>query len=756
MQLKNGLIYLLTILCIYGCSKPIEKSGNGQIIPIPEQQVFEDGYFTITNQTGIQFDKEFEIAGNFLKDYIHTGSGLALGSGTDIRFTKEPALDTEEAYSLEISATAIEIKAATAQGAFYAVQSLRQLMPAELEDGSYLDKAITISNTRIKDRPVFSYRGMHLDVARHMFPVSFIKKYIDALALLKFNNFHWHLTDDQGWRVEIKRYPKLQEIAAYRNETQIGFFNTKPHQVINETYGGYYTQEEIKELVAYAKARFITIIPEIELPGHALSALAAYPELSCNGTPLQVATTDGVFDDIFCVKAETFRFLEGVFDEIVDLFPGQYIHIGGDAAPKTRWKNCTTCQNTMKEQGLTNTVELQSYFVSKIAQYLHAKGRQIIGWDATLNSKLAPDDIVMTWRGPEGALAPAAKNQDVIVTSKAHTYFNRYQSETPNEPLAFGGYVPLKKVYQFNPLPATLSAQDAGRVLGAQGIVWTQYTVNAEQLEYMVFPRAIGLAEALWSHEKHKNYDNFVSRLSSFHDRLDFLKINYANHLHQLKGHMVTKDKQSIYELQKQTDSTVIRYTLDGSIPNMKSKLYNNGIPITKNSIITAAIFDKTRRLGPLFTETIQWHQAIGKDIILDVQPHHAYPGMGSDGLINGVLGNSNRYRDNEWLGFFGEDVEITIDLDVPTTINAIAMRFHNGKKQLAYAPKKVEIELDNKTIFEIDIPESNESVVPVVFEKNYTTRFITIRIPNFGKIPEGSLGEGSLAWTFIDEIQVN
>ncbi|TYB78427.1 family 20 glycosylhydrolase [Bizionia myxarmorum] len=755
MQFKTSLISVVFMTVFFSCSKKLVEPITPHIIPIPLSQTIQNGYFQITNETTLSFEDEFSIAGNFLKNYVESGTSFELKSGEDIVFRKDETISNKEGYKLQVSDNGIIILANTGQGAFLAVQSLRQLLPVELENKSFSGQGIAVQNVKIEDEPKFEYRGMHLDVSRHMFPVEFIKKYIDAIAMLKMNTFHWHLTDDQGWRIEIKKYPKLQEIAAYRNETLIGHYNTQPQEFDGKRYGGYYTQEEIKDIVAYAGARYITVIPEIELPGHSQAAISAYPELGCTGNQVEVATKGGVFEDIYCPKEETFAFLEDVFDEVLELFPSTYIHIGGDEAPKTRWKNCEHCQALIDKEDLIDENGLQSYFITRIEKYINSKGRQIIGWDEILEGGLAPNATVMSWRGFEGAIEAAKLGHNVILTPGSHAYFDHYQSENKDEPLAIGGFLPLEKVYSFNPIPKELTSEQSKYVLGAQGNVWTEYMPNSKQVEYMVFPRILALSEAVWSMSDRKDYKDFVLRVENFHKRMDALDINYANHLYEIEGKLVTNRDQVFYEMGTAIAGKNIHYTLDGSEPTITSKIYKTGIPISKSETIKAAVFKDDKILGETFSQTINWHKAIGHKITLNVQPHHAYMGSGSNGLINGMSGSDYRYGDKEWLGFWGEDVEITIDLGVETEITSISTRFHNGNGQWIYAPKMIEIEFDNDEIIEVFIPETEGLLASVALEKNVKTRFIILRISERGIIPDGKQGAGNAAWTFIDEIVI-
>ena len=712
--------------------------------------------FILNDSTGIQYDDAFKISAEFLKTYIEEGGNLRLQENKTIYFIKDDSL-TNEGYILEVLPKNIKIKAKTDQGAFYAAQSLRQLLPPEFENGTFQDEEVIIPCTTIKDEPEFTYRGMHLDVGRHMFSVDFIKKYIDALAMLKMNTFHWHLTEDQGWRIEIKKYPKLQEIAAFRNETLVGHYSDQPHKFDGKTYGGFYTQEEVKDVVAYAKSRFVTVIPEIELPGHAQAAIAAYPELGCTGEQVEVVTKWGVYEEIYCPKEETFTFLENVLDEVLALFPSKYIHIGGDEAPKTRWKNCDHCQALIKKEGLKDEHELQSYFISRIEAYLNSKGRQIIGWDEILEGGLAPNATVMSWRGINGAIEAAKQHHNVIMTPTSHCYFDYYQSENEDEPIAIGGFLPLEKVYSFNPIPDELNEEESKYVLGAQGNIWTEYIKTSEHVEYMVFPRILAMSEVVWSKQENKNYADFVKRVENFHERLDALNINYANYLYEIEGDLLSDNNGLRYQLQTLTDGKTIRFTLDGSEPTVNSEAYTKPIPITESVSIKASVFNSDKKLGTTFSQGINLHKAVGKKITINKEPHKSYPGSGAEGLVNGISGSDSRYGDKEWLGFWGEDIEIIIDLGEETDITSVKTRFHNGQGQWIYAPKAIEFGFDAHGVdSKAKIPEVFDKMLPVIIKADVSSRYIYLKIPNYGIIPEGKQGAGNKAWTFIDEIIVN
>lgn len=752
--MKYGtLLKLLILFLLISCSKkPVGMQSN--IIPAPLEQVINKGVFRLDEKINFISDGKLSDVANYFESYFKNRYDLEFSANkanNKIYFKINESIKNEEGYLLSITPKEILIEAKSQKGAFYAVQTLLQLIPIKAEE-----KAITIQCLEIKDEPRFKYRGMHLDVARHMYSVDFIKKYIDLIARLKMNTFHWHLTEDQGWRIEIKKYPKLQEIAAYRKETLQGHYSDQPHQFDGQRYGGYYTHEQIKDIVAYAQQRQVTIIPEIEMPGHSKAAIAAYPELGCTGKQVEVATKWGVFDEVYCPKESTFTFLEDVIDEVVALFPGKYIHIGGDEAPKTRWKKCKHCQALIKREGLKDEHGLQSYFIQRMEKYINSKGKQIIGWDEILEGGLAPNATVMSWRGTKGAVEAAKEGHDVILTPTSHCYFDYYQSDGENEPLAIGGFLPLEKVYSFNPIPEELTESESKYVLGAQGNVWTEYMSGEKKVEYMTFPRAIALSEVVWSSPENKNYNDFTKRLESFQKRLDYLGVNYANHLYEISGNTKNINGKMHFELSTVSKDNSIYYSIDSLAPK---KLYTGPIPITTSMTIKAVVKDKNNKdLSQVFKQKINAHKAFGGNVLLSKKPHKTYSAGGKEALINGISGNNNRYGDKEWLGFSGEDVVIMIDLGEFKTINSVATRFHNGNGQWIYAPKKINLYFDMGNGREISFDnffKPNDSLL-VNFKVNLTNikaRRLRITVPNYGVIPDGKQGAGHKAWTFIDEI---
>ena len=505
-------------------------SQKNNIIPTPNEQTINNGFMEIENSPEIITESNFNSAATLFKNAIKKLDLTSKKTTKNrINFSLNEKLNEEE-YILKINTDQINIEASTETGAIFGFQSLYQLMNLNLKNG-----VVKLQNQVIKDSPRFKYRGMHLDVGRHMYPVAFIKKYVDGLAMLKFNNFHWHLTEDQGWRIEIEKYPELNNIGSYRDSTLIGHYTDKPWQFDKTRYGGYYTKKEIKEVVRYAQERGINVIPEIEMPGHSQAAVSSYPEFGCTGEQVGVAPLWGVFKEIYCSKNETFDFLEDIIDEVVELFPGKYIHIGGDEAPKTNWKACGNCQNVINREELKDEHELQSYFITRMEKYINSKGKQIIGWDEILEGGLAPNATVMSWRGVSGGIEAAKMNHEVIMTPNATCYLDHYQAkDTANEPLAIGGYTPIEEIYNYEPIPNELDESLHKYIIGAQGNVWTEYMKTSDHVEYMVFPRIFALSEVVWAKDK-PSFNDFENKVIDMYPILDKMDINYSKHLERLE-----------------------------------------------------------------------------------------------------------------------------------------------------------------------------------------------------------------------------
>ena len=503
------------------------------IIPLPKKLEPATGSFSFKKGTSIIItDPSLEPVATLLAENIKTATGnvFAVKTGkagaSGIVFSLNNALE-EEGYTLKISSKKIDIQSKTAKGAFYAFQSLLQLMPPQIYATSSSTAQLTAPNCSIEDAPRFGYRGLMLDVGRYFFSVDAVKRFIDLMAVYKLNTFHWHLTEDQGWRIEIKKYPLLTSISSVRKETMVGHYRDQKYD--NTPYGGFYTQEQIKEVVAYAAKKYITIIPEIEMPGHSQAVLAAYPQLGCNQDKMyQVQTKWGVSNDVLCPREETFTFMQDVLTEVMALFPGQYIHIGGDECPKIQWKESRFCQDLIKKLNLKDEHELQSYFIRRIDKFVTSKGKKLLGWDEILEGGISPNAMVMSWRGTKGGIEAAKQNHDVVMSPNSYFYLDYYQADSKTEPLAIGGNLPLSKCYSFEPDLPELTAAEAKHVVGIQANVWTEYISNINYAEYMTYPRALALSEVAWSTKESKNFENFKTRLKGHMPSMDAMKINYS------------------------------------------------------------------------------------------------------------------------------------------------------------------------------------------------------------------------------------
>lgn len=503
------------------------------LVPAPTHIEFADGELRLGDALDLDYnpkDKNLKNIIRLTKSELSSIGYSVTDSDSDEAHTRvsinidQNITETPESYNLKIAPQGIDISGSDYAGLFYGLQTLVQIL-----ETTKINNSPAVASVLIEDRPRFRWRGMLLDVARHMFPADFIKRYIDIIAAHKMNVFHWHLTEDQGWRMPIKKYPKLKDIAAWRKETLVGHYRDKPHQFDGKPYGGFYTREEIKDIIDYASDRSVTIVPEIEMPGHATAALSAYPQLSCTGGPHEAETVWGVHKEVFCAgNEETFDFLENVLEEVAQIFPGPYIHIGGDECPKTRWAECEKCQARIADEGLKDEHELQSYFIKRIEKILEKFDKRLIGWDEILEGGLAPNAVVHSWRGMDGGIEAANAGHEVIMSPTTYVYFDYYQSEDrKNEPLAIGGYLPLSKVYEFEPVPHDIDKDKRHLILGGQANLWTEYIPTTKQAEYMLLPRVCALAEAVWSPKNKKDYAGFIDRLGDHLKRLDRKNLNY-------------------------------------------------------------------------------------------------------------------------------------------------------------------------------------------------------------------------------------
>ncbi len=735
------------------------------IIPKPLQVIKGKGFTNIDSQwkiyvPDVTLSGEVEHFNNYLKKNYRFSLPVlnSIPKGKNFILLKKVKDDTkpEGQYHLSIRQSKISITASEAPGFFYGLETLRQLLPLERSE------PVSIQQLEIEDYPSFKWRGMHLDVSRHFFSKEEIKKYIDHLALYKMNVFHWHLTDDQGWRIEIKSYPELTRVGAWRNGSMIGPYAEQKFDTVR--YGGFYTQDEIREIVSYAQKQHVTIVPEIEMPGHCLAALAAYPEFSCTGGPFEVGKSWGVYEDVFCPKEETFKFLEDVLTEVCELFPGKYIHIGGDEVPKIRWKNCGHCQTLIKTLGLKNEAELQSYFTDRIEKFLNTKGKQIIGWDEILEGGLRGNVAIMSWQGYKGGIAAAKQKHFAVMTPGDYCYFDHYQSENRNEPLAFGGYTPLEKVYSYEPVPKELNIEEKKFILGAQGNVWTEYIPDFAQVEYMIFPRMCALSEVLWSlKEENRNYMDLVKRLAKHFVWFEKNNINFSKALFDIKIHVDSTEENrglhiSFDAIHDETDE--IHYTIDGSDPRADLPVIDPDLKIYNSATVKAALFSDGKLKGRISEQKFNINKATGKKITLSIQPSEKYNIGGAFTLVNGITGDLP-WRGSDWLGFSGENLAAVIDFGKEETFSKIILDVLQDTTSWIYLPGRVEIfssddEINFKSLGIISPEEIKQMKRQLIFHLgNVKSRFIKIIAGNKGIIPVGSPGENKPAWLFADEIIV-
>lgn len=639
----------------------------------------------------------------------------------------------QDSYSINI-AERITISYSSEASCFYAWISLLQLSTQQ-------DGQLRFPKCFVKDYPQFQWRGLHLDVSRHFFTVNEVKRFIDLMAYYKFNTLHWHLTDDQGWRIEIKKYPLLTEVGAWRDSTVENHYTTQPRTYNKTRYGGFYTQEEVKDIVSYAGARFISVVPEIEMPGHARAALAAYPQYSCTGQAQGVEGLWGIFDDIFCAKEESILFLQDVLKEVLPLFPSAYIHVGGDEAPKTRWKECSNCQAVMKATGLHDEHELQSYFIGRMDAFLTQNGKKLIGWDEILEGGLSPNATVMSWRGYEGGKAAAAQGHDVVMCPGSHCYFDHYQGRGSEEPLAIGGYTPLDRVYEFNPIPSDMDVASAAYVLGAQGNLWTEYIPDLAQLEYMTYPRAIALSTALWSETK-LPYWEFLSTLVQFHfPFLSSQKVNFSKAALKPELKTIRGVNGGIQIYKNPAKGLLANSDLVASCPAAKKK--------TK---VVSLKIDQGTGMPPKQIEVIQ-HKALGAQIIFQTPPSQKYDN-GSLTIVDGQLG-TRPWKGNEWLGFESDSVSFDIVFDKSIKVKEIRIHTLHDPNSWIWAAQTYMITL-NKYGCGNGIADgySTDEFIQIEVKDKHVNQ-IHVTLYGISKIPGGQPGAGNTPWLFLDEIEI-
>lgn len=777
--------YCAVCLSFFLTTSCSEKNSDADysLIPVPNEMKQLDGRFNLTENTPVNITSEVDSAGksiikNFVKDFeVVSGYQLTVNenvntSNQGIEFVFNNAIENSEGYTLDIKSSYVRIEAANSKGFFYGIQTLKQLMPADIYSNKPVNSVQwSVPCIAVKDAPRFAYRGMMIDVSRHFFDVAEMKKILNVMALHKLNTLHWHLTEDQGWRIEIKKYPKLTEIGSIRKKTMIrkewDNFDTTP-------YGGFYTQDEIKEIVQYAADRCINVIPEIDLPGHMMAALASYPNLGCTGGPYEVSGQWGVRDDVLCPGNEaTFEFIEGVLAEVMEMFPSEYIHIGGDECPKVRWEKCAKCQARIKKENIKGDDKhskeffLQSYTMARVEDFLNKNGRRSIGWDEILEGQLAPDATVMSWRGMDGGIEAAKMGHDVIMTPNSHLYFDHYQTlNTADEPLAIGGFSSVEKVYSLNPIPDVLTAEEAKFVKGVQANLWTEYIPTNEQLEYQLLPRLAALSEVQWTQPDKKNWERFLASLGHIISIYDVMGFNYAKHIYEIIAtYDVSPDGDgSIYVTMTTAGDAPIYYTLDGSEPTEQSNLYTAPVKIDKTSTIKAFVKRDNMQTRP-FSKTFTFNKATGRSIVHNTNPTLKYASKGPSILVDGLKGDFN-YSTGYWVGFMAEPMDVTIDLGQLTEVSSVTIGAMVQFGEWVFPPTKLAVwtaDADGNFTERCikDIPVAEESATDGLY--TYSCDFAPVQAQKVRivaettkVIPQWHGARGLEGHMFIDEIVID
>lgn len=771
-KLLKTVAVVITTGWLCACSGE-KTEANYQVIPAPQEIVMAaNGEFTLGNGVKIVYPEGNEAMqrnAEFLAEYLQKATGKVYqtvagseGKG-NILLQLAPDAEKPETYQLKVSGDGVVISGASEAGVFYGIQTLRKSIPV------VKNSTPVLANVEIKDAPRFGYRGAHFDVSRHFFTVEEVKNFIDMMVLHNMNRLHWHITDDQGWRIEIKKYPKLTEIGSQRKETVIGHNSGKYD---GKPYGGFYTQEQAKEIVAYAAERYITVIPEIDLPGHMQAALAAYPNLGCTGGPYDVWTIWGVSDNVLCAgNDDVLTFIDDVLAEIIDIFPSEYIHIGGDECPKVKWQTCPKCQARIKALGIksddkhTKEEYLQSFIINHGEKFLNAHGRQMIGWDETLEGGLAPNATVMSWRGEGGGIEAAKQHHDVIMTPNTYLYFDYYQTkDIENEPEAIGGYLPIERVYSYEPMPASLTPEEQKYIIGVQANHWTEYIPTLAQLQYMCLPRWAALCEVQWSQPEKKNYQDFLTRLPRLIKNYQTEGYNYAKHVFDVTVDFQSNAETGAVDVRMKTiDDAPIHYTLDGTEPTAASPVAEAVLSIKENCTLKAMAI-RPEGNSRVFTEQINFSKSTGKPIVANQPVNKQYEFNGVSTLTDGLRGNGN-YKTGRWIAFYRNDMDVTIDLQQPTEISSVSFSTCVEKGDWVFDARGVTIEVsedgENFTkVFSEEYPAMAETDRNGLYEHKQTfdpvtARYVRVLALSEHSIPAWHGGKGNFGFLFVDEIVI-
>lgn len=770
-----GVLCILFSTCFYACSEKRTLNSDYEIIPKPlDVNCKGDASFLLKDGVAVIYpenNQKMQDNAEFLVDYVEKQIGVKLtfhaGMPVDgaICLTLDLSDDNAEAYKLIVNDKRVCISGASEAGVFYGIQTLRKSLPVAQ------DINVNLSAVEIYDKPRFAYRGAMLDVARHFYTVDEVKTFIDMLALHNINRFHWHLTDDQGWRIEIKKYPKLMSVASERKETVVGRWYSGIYD--GKPYGGYYTQDELRDVIDYAAKRHITIIPEVDLPGHMQAALTAYPELGCTGGPYEVRTIWGVSQDVLCVGNDfTLQFVKDVLSEVADIFPSEYIHIGGDECPKVRWEKCPKCQERIKSLGLksdtkhTKEQRLQSYMIQEAAKYLKEKGKRIIGWTEILEGGLVPDATLMSWIGESGGIEAAHQHHDVIMTPNTYLYFDYYQSKkVEDEPLAIGGYLPIEKTYNYEPMPKELTEEEQQYIKGVQANLWTEYIPIFSQVQYMVLPRLGAAAEVQWTDPSKKDYKDFLRRVPHLVAVYDCYGWNYATHVYDVNVDMKADTVNHVLNVQLSTMADdPIYYTLDGQDPTEKSLKYTKPFTIDQSVVLkTMAVHpDRTSKIS---VDTIRFNKATLKPVVL-LQPNESrFSPDGPVVLVDGRNGNHS-FDTGAWLAVADNDLEAVINMQAETILSSASVHVYVRKDAWLFDARgfSVSVSSDNKNYKEVasqEYKQMQESDSDGIIEHELSfdpckATYVKIKVISEKSMPDWHWDAGKAPFLLVDEIILN
>lgn len=770
-----GVLCILFSTCFYACSEKRTLNSDYEIIPKPlDVNSKGDASFLLKDGVAVIYpenNQKMQDNAEFLVDYVEKQTGVKLTSHAGmpvdgaICLTLDLSDDNAEAYKLIVNDKRVCISGASEAGVFYGIQTLRKSLPVAQ------DINVNLSAVEIYDKPRFAYRGAMLDVARHFYTVDEVKTFIDMLALHNINRFHWHLTDDQGWRIEIKKYPKLMSVASERKETVVGRWYSGIYD--GKPYGGYYTQDELRDVIDYAAKRHITIIPEVDLPGHMQAALTAYPELGCTGGPYEVRTIWGVSQDVLCVGNDfTLQFVKDVLSEVADIFPSEYIHIGGDECPKVRWEKCPKCQERIKSLGLksdakhTKEQRLQSYMIQEAAKYLKEKGKRIIGWTEILEGGLVPDATLMSWIGESGGIEAAHQHHDVIMTPNTYLYFDYYQSKkVEDEPLAIGGYLPIEKTYNYEPMPKELTKEEQQYIKGVQANLWTEYIPVFSQVQYMVLPRLGAAAEVQWTDPSKKDYKDFLRRVPHLVAVYDCYGWNCATHVYDVNVDMKADTVNHVLNVQLSTMADdPIYYTLDGQDPTEKSLKYTKPFTIDQSVVLkTMAVHpDRTSKIS---VDTIRFNKATLKPVVL-LQPNESrFSPDGPVVLVDGRNGNHS-FDTGAWLTVAGNDLEAVINMQAETILNSASVHVYVRKDAWLFDARgfSVSVSSDNKNYKEVasqEYKQMQESDSDGIIEHELSfdpckATYVKIKVISEKSMPDWHWDAGKVPFLLVDEIILN